>query len=151
MLLTALIFIVVLSVLVLVHEYGHFFVARRFGVKAEEFGLGFPPRALGWYKNQAGQWRTVLGNRSADSLQTAPQATVYSLNWLPLGGFVKIKGENGDGENESDSFGQEHREESSDTDGRRPHEYYFGLVCLISGLYHRHAASHRYFKQQRSR
>jgi len=112
MLSTIIIFLVVLSVLVLVHEYGHFFAARRFGVKAEEFGLGFPPRAFGWYKNRAGKWRTVWGDRSADSLAAseaagvapAAESTIYSLNWLPLGGFVKIKGENGDGENDADSF-----------------------------------------------
>ncbi|NCO00059.1 RIP metalloprotease RseP [Candidatus Falkowbacteria bacterium] len=109
---TAIIFIVVLSILVLAHEYGHFFVARRFGVKAEEFGLGFPPRAIGWYKNKKGKWLMITGSRSVESLvtsnkeeeQPAPQATVYSLNWLPLGGFVKIKGENGEGENDTDSF-----------------------------------------------
>jgi len=112
MLFTAIIFIIVLSILVLVHEYGHFFVARRFGVKAEEFGLGFPPRAIGWYKNKKGKWLTIVGNRSAESLATsdkeeerpAPQATIYSINCLPLGGFVKIKGENGEGENDTDSF-----------------------------------------------
>jgi len=112
MLLTIVIFLVVLSILVLVHECGHFFVARACGVKAEEFGLGFPPRAFGWYKNRSGKWRLVFGNRGADSLAASeqaevppgPRATIYSLNWLPLGGFVKIKGENGEGENERDSF-----------------------------------------------
>ena len=61
----------VLSVLILVHELGHFIVARWFGVWAEEFGLGLPPRALG----------KKIGE------------TIYSLNWLPIGGFVKLHGE----------------------------------------------------------
>ena len=110
--LTVIIFLLVLSVLVFAHEFGHFMTARRFGVKAEEFGFGFPPRAIGWYKNSLGKWRTVFGNKSIESLDAsedetlrpAKGKTVYSLNWLPLGGFVKIKGENGDGENDNDSF-----------------------------------------------
>lgn len=112
MLLTIVIFILVLSVLVFAHEFGHFFTARRFGVKAEEFGFGFPPRGIGVYKNKHGKWRLVYGNKSVESLETsedkniqvAEKSTVYSLNWLPLGGFVKIKGENGEGENDKDSF-----------------------------------------------
>ena len=67
-------FVVVLSVLVLIHECGHFIVARLFGVAVEEFGVGFPPRA----------WSTMRGK------------TRYSINWLPLGGFVKLKGEQGE-------------------------------------------------------
>ncbi|HET6864107.1 MAG TPA: M50 family metallopeptidase [Candidatus Saccharimonadales bacterium] len=59
--------------LVLVHEWGHFIVAKRNGVKAEEFGLGFPPRA----------WSHRLKS-----------GLLLSINWLPLGGFVKLKGEN---------------------------------------------------------
>ncbi|MBI4600170.1 site-2 protease family protein [Candidatus Uhrbacteria bacterium] len=73
---------IVLSALVLVHEWGHFFAARIFGVHVEEFGLGFPPRARGWKRN----------------------GMTYSLNWLPLGGFVKIKGEQGESERDTDSF-----------------------------------------------
>lgn len=80
--LTIIIFILVLAVLVLAHEFGHFIAARRCGMKVEEFGFGFPPRAFGIQKKD----------------------TLYSLNWLPLGGFVKIKGENGDAASESDSF-----------------------------------------------
>ena len=112
MLLTIVIFILVLSVLVFAHESGHFFTARRFGVKAEEFGFGFPPRAIGWYLNVAGKWRRVMGtkdrelleNSGDDNLIPGKDNTIYSLNWLPIGGFVKIKGENGEGQNDSDSF-----------------------------------------------
>jgi len=66
-----LLFLVVLSVLILVHEFGHFFSAKRFGVWVEEFGLGYPPRAIG----------KKIGD------------TIYSLNWLPFGGFVRLHGE----------------------------------------------------------
>lgn len=112
MLLTIVVFVLVLSILVFAHELGHFFTARRFGVKAEEFGFGFPPRGIGVYKNKQGKWRFVLGNKAIEeleknedtSLHPAAKSTVYSLNWLPLGGFVKIKGENGEGENDKDSF-----------------------------------------------
>lgn len=69
--------------LVLIHEWGHFIVARRNGVKVEEFGLGFPPRA--WGKKQK-------------------SGMILSLNWLPLGGFVKLKGEH-DNDKRKGSFG----------------------------------------------
>ncbi len=76
-------FLIVLSVLVLVHEAGHFFTALWIGAKVEEFGVGFPPRAWSKIKN---------GIR-------------YSINWIPLGGFVKIKGESGADRTDPDSFG----------------------------------------------
>lgn len=69
--------------LVLVHEWGHFIVARRNGVKVNEFGLGFPPRAVG---------------------RKLKSGMILSLNWLPLGGFVKLKGEH-DYDTRPDSFG----------------------------------------------
>ena len=80
--LTVIIFLLILGLLVLVHELGHFQVARRLKIGVEEFGLGFPPRA--WSKVKKG--------------------ITYSLNWIPLGGFVKIKGENGEAPAEADSF-----------------------------------------------
>lgn len=70
---TLLIFSVILSILVLVHELGHFLVAKIFGVRVEEFGLGLPPRLFGFSFGE----------------------TVYSLNLLPIGGFVKLAGEEG--------------------------------------------------------
>lgn len=106
MLLTIITFIIVLSVLVFVHELGHFMMARKFGVKAEEFGFGFPPRLFGIYKNSQGRWKIIRGGKEAPDCP----GTVYSINWLPLGGFVKIKGENGlpaqagEGQAEADSF-----------------------------------------------
>lgn len=69
--------------LVVVHEFGHFIAARKNGVEVEEFGVGFPPRAK------------VLGRKNG---------TVYTLNWLPLGGFVKLKGEH-DADTARGSFG----------------------------------------------
>lgn len=107
MITTIIIFILILSLLVFVHEAGHFFTSRKFGVKADEFGLGFPPRAVGFYKDAKGQWRRLLGNKDIETLEgdAVPSDTVYSLNWLPIGGFVKIKGENGADRNEPDSFG----------------------------------------------
>jgi len=97
---TIIIFILILGVLIFVHEMGHFLAAVRNGIKADEFGFGFPPRIFGLFKDEkSGKHKFVLGNREVKS-----KNTVYSLNWIPLGGFVKIKGENGEGASESDSF-----------------------------------------------
>lgn len=71
---TLLIFLVVLSLLVFVHEFGHFITAKKAGAIVEEFGFGFPPRLFG----------------------VKHKGTLYSVNLLPLGGFVKIQGENGE-------------------------------------------------------
>lgn len=68
-----LVFLGVLSVLVLVHELGHFLAARRAGVKVEEFGFGFPPR--------------ILGKKIGE--------TLFSINAIPIGGFVRLHGEDG--------------------------------------------------------
>jgi len=91
-------FLIVLSVLVLVHEAGHFFAARFFGVKADEFGYGLPPRVFGFVKEN-GKWKRI-GARDHKRYKN----TIWSLNWLPIGGFVKIKGEQGEGEFDHDSF-----------------------------------------------
>lgn len=101
---TVLIFILLLMVLVLVHEAGHFFAARSAGVKVEEFGFGFPPRLIGWWRHPiTKKFHFVFGKQDIASAQ----ATVYSLNLLPLGGFVKIKGETGEFRNDTDSFGHQ--------------------------------------------
>src|SRR3954468_8460462 len=73
----------VLGLLVLVHEAGHFFTARAFGIRVEEFGIGLPPRMFAIHRN----------------------GIDYSINWLPIGGFVKIVGENGDSD-DPHSFGK---------------------------------------------
>jgi regulator of sigma E protease len=87
---TIILFLAVLSVLVVVHELGHFLAARLFGVGVEEFGLGFPPRLLGWFRNGRHHWRTV-GWRT----RRRRHHTIFSLNWIPLGGFVRLRGEEG--------------------------------------------------------
>lgn len=71
--LQTLIFIAVFAGLVLIHEFGHFLAARLLKVEVEEFGVGLPPRALKLFR-----WKE----------------TDFTLNWLPLGGFVRPKGEN---------------------------------------------------------
>ena len=97
---TILVYIVILAILVLVHEAGHFFTARLFGVRADEFGFGFPPRAFGVQKRKNGKWKFLGPKGEGDS----DGGTVYSINWLPLGGFVKIKGEGGEARSDHDSF-----------------------------------------------
>ncbi|MBI5754227.1 RIP metalloprotease RseP [Candidatus Peregrinibacteria bacterium] len=69
--LTVIAFIVIFSILVLVHEFGHFIMAKRAGIKVEEFGFGLPPRIWGKKKGE----------------------TIYSVNWIPFGGFVRMFGE----------------------------------------------------------
>jgi len=157
--LTAIIFIITIGILIFVHELGHFLTARRNGIRAEEFGFGFPPRIFGIQRysgkkiEKVGEkeeetteildlknedeteiiqekivdkiteidevvpikkWRVIWGPRDGDNENEAKdrkeirehqyeKGTIYSLNLLPLGGFVKIKGE--DGENKDpDSF-----------------------------------------------
>ena len=95
---TLIIFLLVLSVLVLIHEAGHYFAARIFGVKADEFGYGLPPRMIGFVK-VGNKWKHV-GRKDTKEYAN----TIWSLNWLPLGGFVRIKGEQGEGEQDADSF-----------------------------------------------
>jgi regulator of sigma E protease len=99
MIITILIFIIILGILVFVHESGHFIVARKSGMKVDEFGFGFPPRMVGIQKTQ-GKWKFVWGHREP----LDPEQTVYSINWIPLGGFVKIMGENNEGESDPRSF-----------------------------------------------
>lgn len=98
---TILIFIAILSVLVFVHELGHFAFARKFGVRVKEFGFGFPPRVWGVYKKD-GKWIHVWGSNKnkKDDKKDENLPTIYSANLLPLGGFVNIKGENGPTEDE---------------------------------------------------
>lgn len=95
---TILIFFIILGVLVLVHEFGHYITAIRNGIKASEFGFGFPPRIGGFYKDENNKWNFFWGNR-----EYSGENTLFSLNLIPLGGFVRIKGEDGQNKDE-DSF-----------------------------------------------
>ncbi len=76
------IFIIILGIIVFVHELGHFVAAKLSGMRVDEFGFGFPPRLFGVKRG----------------------GTIYSINAIPLGGFVKIKGEGGEEAMDTDSF-----------------------------------------------
>lgn len=140
MILTILIFLIILGLLVFVHELGHFIVAKRNGVRVNEFGFGFPPRLIGLERvaspkiemieqkeevnleaevggqavetvvvtrqqelvrvRQTKKWRLFFGKNKSQN----QEGEVYSLNLIPLGGFVKIYGEEGEGEKNPHSF-----------------------------------------------
>jgi regulator of sigma E protease len=160
MFIAVVVFLIIIGVLIFVHELGHFLTARRNGIRASEFGFGFPPRIIGIQvlsgkktekvsekiviekktsdlkmedgteiireetskkiteideKVPVKKWRFILGSKDGDDdnekkdLDEAHRdhlagSTIYSLNWIPLGGFVKIKGEDGENKEERDSF-----------------------------------------------
>ncbi len=64
----------IFTLMVLIHEFGHFITAKWAGIRVDEFGVGFPPRLFGIKRGE----------------------TIYSINWLPIGGFVRMPGENGE-------------------------------------------------------
>lgn len=103
MILTAVTFFIILSILVFVHEFGHYIVARLIGVRVEEFGFGLPPRI----------WGKKVGK------------TIYSMNWLPIGGFVKLAGED---------------DQDEETKGIARHEYFWAkskkqrAAVLLAGV-----------------
>ncbi|MBI5457154.1 site-2 protease family protein [Candidatus Kaiserbacteria bacterium] len=80
---TALLVIGILVLLIVAHELGHFFAAKIFGVRVEEFGVGYPPRAFRFGK---------IGD------------TEYTLNWIPFGGFVRLFGDEGEAQHGRGSF-----------------------------------------------
>lgn len=82
MLIAIIAFVLIFSLVVLVHELGHFYWARRAGVKVEEFGFGLPPR--------------IWGKKRGD--------TIYSLNWIPFGGFVRLYGEGNEFQDDKQAF-----------------------------------------------
>jgi regulator of sigma E protease len=123
----------VFGVCVLIHEFGHFVTAKWAGIRVEEFGIGFPPRLVGFCKRDSGGWEVIWfsgrhnpedsytdqkqhmytsagrvineipeaiqgTNEFYDSrIETRPsEHTIYSINLLPIGGFVRMPGENGD-------------------------------------------------------
>ena len=80
---TIVLFLLILGVIVFFHELGHFVMAKLYNVKVEEFALGFPPKIFGVKKGE----------------------TEYRLNWVPLGGYCKIVGEDGEEKENPRSFG----------------------------------------------
>src|SRR5260370_17243104 len=113
----------VLGLVVLVHELGHFMTAKWAGVGVEEFGMGFPPALVGIRKRDEGGWEVMWFGRSReidtsstlnslygtsgganrDSTGTSDH-TIYSLNLLPIGGFVRMSGETGDAYDENGNY-----------------------------------------------
>ena len=102
---TFVIFILTLSILVFVHELGHFLVAKKNGIRVEEFGLGMPPR--------------VIGKKVGD--------TLYSLNLLPFGGFVKLTGEEVESEDEEVTLEKDPRSFVSKSASQR-------VAVLVAGV-----------------
>jgi regulator of sigma E protease len=96
---TIVLFIVILGGLVIIHELGHFLTARLAKVRVLEFGIGFPPRAK------------VLRSKGE---------TLYTLNWLPIGGFVKLEGEDGNDADDPRSFAAQ--------------RYLTKMVILVAGV-----------------
>ena len=80
MLPTLITFLIVLGILIFIHELGHFLAARQVGVRVEAFSVGFPP--------------TLWGKKFAD--------TEYRISWIPVGGYVKLFGQNVDDEDLDD-------------------------------------------------
>ena len=106
---TIILAIIFLAFILLAHELGHFFLAKLSKVKVEEFGFGFPPR--------------IMAKKFG--------STLYSLNWLPLGGFNKINEE---------SFERQPPGRRILISRRHCGEYYFGLVFFRFGFYDRQSA-----------
>ena len=98
-------FLLVLFVLVLVHEWGHFIVAKKTGMRVDEFGIGFPPKLFGIKKGE----------------------TEYTFNAFPIGGFVRIFGENSE-EDQSD----EDKKDSSRAFSARPK--WAQILVLLAGI-----------------
>lgn len=114
----------VFGLLVFVHEFGHFIAAKWAGIRVEEFGLGFPPAVVGFRRREKGGWEVLWFGRgrantssgdvavqtpfgtSGGVSQPSPAAhhTIYSLNLLPIGGFVRMPGENGDAHDEEGNY-----------------------------------------------
>ena len=108
----------ILMILVVIHEYGHFRAARKNGVVVEEFGIGFPPRANAWlrnpdYEKQLAEWKKngkkgvkphKWSKLPKSEWKKKQKSLVLSLNYLPIGGFCSMKGES-DSDKRPHSFG----------------------------------------------
>lgn len=108
---TIILFVAVLVALIVVHEFGHFVAAKLFKMRVDEFGIGYPPKAMGWKRGE----------------------TEYSLNWLPFGGFVKIYGEDPGTTTSKDSVGYR----AGGTDASRSFSsksHWQQAVVLVAGI-----------------
>lgn len=98
--------LLVLMLLVTAHEFGHFIAARKNGVNVLEFGIGFPPRAIAWRKDpKTGKWHRLPRSEwkkekvskvvysGEEDAKLAQNGMIFSLNWLPIGGFCQMDGE----------------------------------------------------------
>lgn len=119
-----LVFFVLLAVLVLTHELGHFLMCRILGVKVEEFGFGLPPRLVGVVKLRTKKkktfWKLIHKYSKIQYDNNKPISPIYSINAIPFGGFVKILGEDGEAKNHPKSF-------AAQTVGKR-------FLILIAGI-----------------
>ena len=100
----------VLGFLVFIHEMGHFLTAKWFGITVKEFGFGFPPRLIG--------------------IRFSPGGTIYSINWIPLGGFVRMVGEHGEGIEEGRYVRQKPDRNVILVRGRHNHPDFYGLFAV---------------------
>ena len=114
-------FVIILGILISFHEFGHYLVAKLFNVKVLKFSVGFGPKIVG----------KTIGE------------TEYLISALPLGGYVKLLGENDDEEEEEIKPEDAHRaffradsvEEDCHCDGRPAFQFYTGLFPFQRGLY----------------
>ena len=100
----------VLGFLVFIHEMGHFLTAKWFGITVKEFGFGFPPRLVG--------------------IRFSPGGTIYSINWIPLGGFVRMVGEHGEGIEEGRYVRQKPEKNVILVRGRHNYPDFYGLFAV---------------------
>jgi regulator of sigma E protease len=119
----------VFGICVLIHELGHFLTAKWAGVRVEEFGIGLPPRLVGFRKREEGRgWEVIWlggartpedaygrskqspfsgasgGISTPSTIPPEKHHTIYSINFLPIGGFVRMPGENGDVNDEGGNY-----------------------------------------------
>ncbi len=104
----------ILMLLIVAHEFGHFIAARRNGVTVEEFGIGFPPRAVAWVRNPEYLAWKKNGKKGTKPKKWLPlpreqwdkkqKTLIFSINYLPIGGFCSMKGES-DSDTTPHSFG----------------------------------------------
>ena len=98
--------LLVLTFLITAHEFGHFIMARKSGVRVKEFGIGFPPRAICWVRSKPekgqkkGKWHKI----PKKDWKKEQSSLIFSLNWLPIGGFCAMDGESDD-ETRKGTFG----------------------------------------------